>query len=157
MRRTGDVVRPGQYDTILTATETVDGPIIEAAREDLLAIGAGHARQYFGAAAMSPAVHALGLILADICETGLPVGGLAHHTIPLGWHQDRQAPHGTWNITILFRSSLSDDLLVIDKTAWRIPDRGFVCFDNQQWHGVTPFDRTCSGYRIALTYYVPAP
>lgn len=160
MRYPGDVVDQNEVREVRTATQKVSGSIVEQARAELLTIERGHAIAFSPfALTMSNGIHALGLILADVCETGLPVGALAHHTIPLGWHQDRHAPPDTWNITIIFREyEPFDDLLVIDDgdVAWAIPDRGFVCFDNQQWHGITRFDPS-AGYRIALTYYVPAP
>lgn len=96
-------------------------------------------------------LHAAGVIRT------MPVGALVHHTVLLGWHQDRLAPPNSKNFTVVVRERCTGGMLVIADTrqAYRLLDGEYLIFDNRCWHGMTPFDCDADGYRVSLTLYLP--
>lgn len=152
--RTGSRVEDSQIKSVRITVPRLGLPDRDSVVDALSRIvPSGHAYEA-DAGAIPPPMWGIGVMLAEECGTGWPLGMLIHHDIPLGWHQDRQAPPDTWNITLMLRPPGTVDYLVVDGVAHPMLDRSYVHFDNKSWHGVYRYE---PGGRYAITYYVPAP
>jgi hypothetical protein len=161
MLHTGDAVLEAHYPRGVEATRRV--PCRReaiAARDAILErITQRQAAHWGTVEKMPPEVRMFGdaLYTAGVAKA-LPTGALAHHTMQLGWHQDRNAPAESTNLLVVFRHECSGGMLVIadEQKAYRLWDGEYHLFDPRSWHGLTPVQPTRKdAYRLGITYYIP--
>lgn len=161
--RTGDKVLPSEWDHRKFGTHIIPAKNLNLMNDSRLELFTmlerGQAKHWAPGEQMPYATYLFAAALAY--QIGRRwAGGLVHHTMPLGWHQDRMAPPDTDNLTTVFRQDCTGGYLVVadDRTAYTLPEGWFAVFDNQEWHGVTDYKPTSErGFRMSLTIYLDRP